>query len=283
MTLASVLIRTCRTRTGAAGLLLLVAMSITAAAAIAFGSDPLDQNLRNRLVAPGVGHLLGTDQLGRDLLVRISYAFRASLGVAVSVALISGVMGAAIGLISGYLGGRPDAVVQRAIDALMALPLLVMALAVVAAAGPSPFGVTVALSLAFLPLSVRVARASALTLRSAGYVESARAMGASTTEVIRRHLLPNAAGPWVVILAAQAGGALLAEASLSFLGVGAHGAGSLGSMLGRDAQVYMHSSPWLVIWPGAALAILTMAFNLLGDGLTSALTPYRGGVVRQSR
>jgi peptide/nickel transport system permease protein len=269
--LAETVRRAAATPSGAAGGLTLLALALTALVAAMAGPDPLAQDLSSKFAAPGPGHILGTDYLGRDILARVGEALRGSLGVAFAVALISGAAGGLIGLASGYAGGWADMVAQRLVDALMALPVIVLALAIVASTGPSKVGVLAALSVAFMPMAVRVTRASALSLRSAGYAEAARAMGARPWAVLFNHVLPNAAGPWVVVLSAQVGGALLAEASLSFLGAGARGAGSLGAMLGREAQVYMHSSPWMVVWPGLALAGATMAANLIGDAVAGTV------------
>jgi peptide/nickel transport system permease protein len=211
--------------------------------------------------------MLGTDHLGRDLAARLAAAMRGSLAMAGLAALISGAAGGVIGLASGYAGGWVDMAVQRATDGVMALPLIVLALAVVAATGPSKTGIVAALSVAFIPLTARVARASALTLRTAAYVDAARATGATGRHTVMKHVIPGAAGPWAVVVAAQAGGALLAEASLSFLGLAPAGTLSLGGMLGREAQVYMHSSPWIIVWPGLALVLATLSANLIGEGL----------------
>lgn len=255
---------------GTGGALLLAALIATGVAAVAAGPDPAAQELGAKFTGPGPGHLLGTDHLGRDVLARVGSALLGSLGVAFAVAVVSGAAGGLTGLASGYAGGWADMALQRVIDALMALPVVVLALAVVAATGPNRTGLIVALSLAFTPLVVRVARASALTLRGAGYAEASRAMGARPAAVVMRHVLPNAIAPWAVVVSSQVGAALMAEASLSFLGVGARGAGSLGSMLGREAQVYMHSAPWTVIWPGLALALAALAANLIGDAAAEA-------------
>jgi peptide/nickel transport system permease protein len=252
---------------GTVGLLLLAALVATGVAVIAAGPDPAAQELGSRFAGPGPGRLLGTDHLGRDVLARVGTALVGSLGVAFAVALVSGVAGGLTGLASGYAGGWADMALQRLIDALMALPVVVLAMAVVAVTGPERTGLTVALSIAFTPLVVRVARASALTLREAGYAEASRAMGARPGAVVLRHVLPNAVAPWAVVVSSQVGAALMAEASLSFLGLGARGAGSLGSMLGREAQVYMQSAPWTVIWPGLALALAALAANLIGDAV----------------
>ena len=177
-------------------------------------------DLENSLSGPSRAHPMGADQLGRDVLARVSEGLRGSLMVGATAAAISGIAGGILGLASGFWRGWPDLLLQRLIDALMAVPLLVLALAVIAATGPTRTGVIIALSVAFTPLIVRLARSSALTLRESGYVEASWASGASTWHIVSRHLAPNAFGPWAVVVSTQVGGAVLAEASLSFLGAG---------------------------------------------------------------
>ncbi len=230
-------------------------------------------DLENSLNGPSWSHPMGVDQLGRDLFARVSEGLRGSLMVGASVAAISGIAGGILGLASGFWRGWPDMLLQRLTDALMAVPLLVLALAVIAATGPTRTGVIVALSVAFTPLILRVARSSALTLREAGYVEASWASGASTLHIVSRHLAPNAFGPWAVVVSTQVGGAVLAEASLSFLGAGPGGSASLGSLLGGEAQTYAFAAPWLIIWPGIVLAAVSIAAILIGDGLAESASP----------
>ena len=230
-------------------------------------------DLENSLSGPSWSHPMGVDQLGRDLFARVSEGLRGSVMVGASVAAISGIAGGILGLASGFRRGWPDLLLQRLTDALMAVPLLVLALAVIAATGPTRTGVIVALSVAFTPLIVRVARSSALTLREAGYVEASWASGASAWHIVSRHLAPNAFGPWAVVVSTQVGGAVLAEASLSFLGAGPGGSASLGSLLGGEAQTYAFAAPWLIIWPGIVLAAVSIAAILIGDGLAESASP----------
>ena len=230
-------------------------------------------DLENSLSGPSWSHPMGVDLLGRDLLARVSDGLRGSLMVGASVAAISGIAGGILGLASGFWRGWPDMLLQRLIDALMAVPLLVLALAVIAATGPTRTGVVIALSVAFTPLVVRVARSSALTLRETGYVEAAWASGASAWHIVTRHLAPNAFGPWAVVVSTQVGGAVLAEASLSYLGAGPGGSASLGSLLGGEAQTYAFAAPWLIIWPGIVLASASIAAILIGDGLAESASP----------
>ena len=230
-------------------------------------------DLENSLSGPSRSHPMGADQLGRDVLARVSEGLRGSLMVGATAAAISGIAGGILGLASGFWRGWPDLLLQRLIDALMAVPLLVLALAVIAATGPTRTGVIIALSVAFTPLIVRVARSSALTLRESGYVEASWASGASTWHIVSRHLAPNAFGPWAVVVSTQVGGAVLAEASLSFLGAGPGGSASLGSLLGGEAQTYAFAAPWLIIWPGIVLAAVSIAAILIGDGLAQSASP----------
>ena len=230
-------------------------------------------DLENSLSGPSRSHPMGADQLGRDVLARVSEGLRGSLMVGATAAAISGIAGGILGLASGFWRGWPDLLLQRLIDALMAVPLLVLALAVIAATGPTRTGVVIALSVAFTPLIVRVARSSALTLRESGYVEASWASGASTWHIVSRHLAPNAFGPWAVVVSTQVGGAVLAEASLSFLGAGPGGSASLGSLLGGEAQTYAFAAPWLIIWPGIVLAAVSIAAILIGDGLAQSVSP----------
>ncbi len=270
MRLAARMAASTPTRAGAAlTLVLLVLMVVGPIGNETFGRGDLE----NSLSGPSWSHPMGVDQLGRDLFARVSEGLRGSLMVGASVAAISGIAGGLLGLASGFWRGWPDLLLQRLTDALMAVPLLVLALAVIAATGPTRAGVIVALSVAFTPLIVRVARSSALTLREAGYVEASWASGASTWHIVWRHLAPNAFGPWAVVVSTQVGGAVLAEASLSFLGAGPGGSASLGSLLGGEAQTYAFAAPWLIIWPGIVLAAVSIAAILIGDGLAESVSP----------
>ena len=269
-----------RSRTGLAGALLLLGLAAAAFIGPPFLDAPLAQNLDERYVGFSVDHPMGTDQFGRDMFSRVASATRGSIAVGVAVAAFAGVLGGLIGLFSGYAGGRTDMLVQRAVDAVMSLPLVVLALAIVVATPASRWGIIVALSIGFAPLAVRVTRSSALSLRASGYAEAARAMGASDVAIVVRHVMPNAAGPWLIIIGAQLGAAVLAESSLSFLGFGAPSTQpSLGLLIGGDAQTFIHRAPWMVLWPGAAITTLVLGVNLLSDALADALRgPVTAGV-----
>lgn len=257
-------------RTGWVGLALAAAMVVIAVLVPVIGPDPDRQQLMRILESPGASQFMGTDQLGRDQFSRVAMGVRNSLSTVLVVLAVSGIGGGMIGLFSGYRGGSADLLIQRGVDAVMAMPLLVVALALVAAAGASFWSVTLAIGVAFAPLSVRVARSSAVSLRDAEYVAAARINGASTTRILLRHLVPNAAGPWAIVAASQAAAAVLVEAALSFLGV-APGRITLGGLLGGDAQTYMYGASWLIIWPGVALALLAFAVNLVGEWIADSV------------
>lgn len=251
-------------RPGAIGLTLGVLIAVIAVLVPEIGPDPDGQQLNRILESPSSSQLMGTDQLGRDQFSRIALGARNSLFTVLVVFVVSGIGGGIVGLYSGYRGGTLDLLLQRGVDAVMALPLVVLVLAVVAAAGASFWSVTLAIGVAFAPLSIRVARSSAASLRSSEYIAAARVNGASTFRIVFRHLVPNAAGPWAIVAASQAAAAVLVEAALAFLGV-APGRITLGGLLGGDAQTYMYGASWLIIWPGITLALLALSVNLLGE------------------
>lgn len=263
-------------RIGIAGALLALFITGIAVLVPEIGPDPASQQLTQILESPGSSQLMGTDQLGRDQFSRVAAGARNSILTVLVVLAVSGIGGGVIGLLSGYLGGTFDLLVQRIVDALMAIPLVVLALAVVAASGGSFWSVTLAIGIAFSPLSVRVARSSAVTLRSSDYISAARITGASTPRIVIRHLAPNAAGPWAIIAASQAGAAVLTAAALAFLGI-APGRITLGGLLGGDAQTYIHGASWLIIWPGITLALLALAVNLLGEWVAEFVSQRPSG------
>ena len=273
MTFANMARRTAASNSARAGLTLMLVLLVLMLLGPLGKETSGRGDLENSLSGPSRSHPMGADQLGRDVLARVSEGLRGSLMVGATAAAISGIAGGILGLASGFWRGWPDLLLQRLIDALMAVPLLVLALAVIAATGPTRTGVIIALSVAFTPLIVRLARSSALTLRESGYVEASWASGASTWHIVSRHLAPNAFGPWAVVVSTQVGGAVLAEASLSFLGAGPGGSASLGSLLGGEAQTYAFAAPWLIIWPGIVLAAVSIAAILIGDGLAQSVSP----------
>jgi peptide/nickel transport system permease protein len=235
--------------------------------------DPLEMHSDALFHAPGGGFVLGTDDFGRDVLSRIIWGARVSLPVAVFAIALGHGIGVAIGLVSGARGGQVDLLVQRVIDAMLAFPVLVLALAIVAAAGPSLVNVVLAIASVEVPRSARVIRTTALAVRDADFVQSARTLGASDTRVMLRHILPNCVPTLLVISTASLGQAIIVEASLSFLGLGIPPPQpSWGSMLAA-AQSFSTRAPWMIIFPGLTISLAVYAFSILGDALRDALDP----------
>jgi peptide/nickel transport system permease protein len=221
---------------------------------------------------------MGSDHLGRDIYSRIVHGARVSLIVGISSTILGSVLGGIIGLLSAYIGGRTDLITQRALDILQGLPLLVLALVMSASLGPSIQNVIIAISIPIIPRAARVVRASVLSIREFVYVESARALGVGHARVAFRHILPNTFGPFIVLVTAQLGGAILVEAALSFLGLGVpEPYPSWGRMLSIAAAEYAHKAPWLVIYPGLAISLAVFGTNLLGDALRDTLDPRLRG------
>ena len=236
--------------------------------------DPLSTNAALSLAHPGAQHWLGCDFMGRDMYSRIIHGSRISLAVGLGAMGIGITCGVFIGLTSGYLGGWVDLAVQRLIDILQSLPLLVMALLVTASLGPSLRNTIVAISIALIPSSARVVRSSTLSLREQPFVEAARATGMSEMRIAIRHVLPNTLAPLIVLGTAQLGNVILIEAALSFLGLGVpEPHPSWGRMLSESAAEYVRTAPWLVIFPGLAISLIVFGSNLLGDAVRDLLDP----------
>ncbi len=264
---------------GAAGAALMAIMVLAALGADLISThDPTRTNAAETLAPPGREFWLGTDHLGRDIWSRIVYGARVSLVVGLVSTVLSGIVGGLVGLLSGYVGGRTDLVIQRLMDILQGLPLLVLALVMAAALGPSIPNVTVAISVPIIPRVARVIRASTLTLRELGYVEAAQALGARHLRIAFRHIFPHTLAPLIVLATAQLGSAILVEASLSFLGLGVpEPFPSWGRMLAVAAAEYAQKAPWVVIFPGVAISLSVFGANLLGDALRDTLDPRLRG------
>ena len=231
------------------------------------------RNIRARFAPPTAAHLLGTDNFGRDTLTRILYGARISLRVAVVAVGIAASIGVLLGSIAGYFGGTLDQVIMRIVDVFLAFPPILLALLLVAAIGSSVFSVTVALGLIYWTAYARVIRSSILALKEEDFVEANRALGANWPRILFRHVLPNAIGPIIVVASVGMGSAVTAEAALSFLGMGVQPpTPSWGSILNTGLQ-FLRQTPYLATFPGAAIMITVLGFNLLGDGLRDALDP----------
>jgi peptide/nickel transport system permease protein len=257
---------------GAAILLVFVFAAIFADALTSY--DPIRTNSLITLAVPSDAHLLGTDQMGRDIYSRIIYGARISLAVGLGSTALGSFFGIFLGLTSGYLGGWVDLIIQRIVDVLQAVPLLVLALVMAAALGPALDNTIVAIAIPLIPYTARVVRSNTLTLREQPFVEAARAVGMSEFRIAVRHILPNTLAPLIVIATAQLGAAILTEASLSFLGLGVpEPHPSWGRMLSESAAEYVRTAPWLVIFPGAAISLAVFGTNLFGDALRDILDP----------
>jgi len=235
--------------------------------------DPLATSFALVRKAPGSTHWFGTDEVGRDLLSRVIWGGRASLAAGViSVAIAIGV-GVPLGMLAGYAGGWLDAVVSRITDAMLAVPFLILAIALAAFLGPSLSNAMIAIGITGTPIFVRLTRGQVMNVRAEEYVEAARAVGNSPARILLRHILPNILPPIIVQATLAIAAAIIAEASLSFLGLGQQPpAPSWGSML-NTAQRFLTQAPWMALFPGLAIFQTVLAFNLLGDGLRDALDP----------
>jgi peptide/nickel transport system permease protein len=236
--------------------------------------DPLSTNAKLSLAAPSGAHWLGDDFMGRDVYSRIVYGARISLAVGLGSTALGCAFGVLLGLASGYIGGWVDLAVQRLVDILQGLPLLVLALVMAASLGPSLHNTIIAIAVPLIPYVARVIRANTLALRELPFVEAARATGMTETRIALRHVLPNTLAPLIVLATAQLGAAILTEASLSFLGLGVpEPHPSWGRMLSESAAEYVRTAPWLVIFPGLAISLVVFGSNLLGDALRDYLDP----------
>ena len=264
---------------GAAGAALMLVMVLTAVFADVLAThDPIATDAAGTLARPSAEHWLGSDHLGRDTYSRIVHGTRVSLIVGVFSTLIGSFFGGVIGLLSGYYGGRTDLTIQRLLDILQGLPLLVLALVMAAALGPSLPNVILAISIPILPRAARVIRSSVLSIREMQYVEAARALGIGHLRIAFRHVMPNTMGPFIVLMTAQLGSAILVEATLSFLGMGVpEPYPSWGRMLSVSAAEYAQKAPYLVLFPGIAISLAVFGSNLLGDALRDTLDPRLRG------
>ena len=238
-----------------------------------YDTKVVGMNMAERLQTPSAKHWFGTDGYGRDVFARIIHGSRLSLSLSILSMLIAVAVGSMIGAISGYFGGRVDDVLMRLMDMLLAIPPMLMSISIVAALGRSMANLMLALALAYMPVFARVIRSSILSVKDQEFVEAARACGTSDARIILRHIIPNAVGPIIVQATLAMGSSILTISSLSFMGMGIQPPQpEWGTMLyeGRDL---IRTSPYLVIFPGAAIAVSVLSLNLLGDGLRDALDP----------
>ena len=260
---------------GFAGAAIIVLMALAALLANWVAPyHPLDIDYASMLQAPGASHWLGTDTFGRDVLSRLLYGSRTALWVGFCSSFAGTSLGAIIGVSCAYFGGRIDLFMQRAMDILLSFPLIILALTVVAVLGAGLWNVILAISIPMIPRAALVVRSSALALRQMLFVEAALTLGSSHARIIFRHMLPNVMAPFLIMLTAFLGQAILLEASLSFLGLGvAEPTPAWGLMLRGAAVEFAERAPWMALFPGLAISLAVFAFNVFGDSLRDALDP----------
>jgi peptide/nickel transport system permease protein len=260
---------------GTAGAVVILLMILTAVLAdIIAPYDAYEINQSLQFKPPNLAHWFGTDEFGRDVFTRMIYGARIALLIGFAASFFGATAGAVVGGISAYVGGKTDLVLQRLMDIMLAFPLLVLALAIVAVLGRSIPNLIVAIAIPIIPRTARIVRSGALAVKEHVYVEAARAVGSAHLRVMWRHIMPNIMAPFLIILTAQLGSAILTEASLSFLGLGtAEPTPSWGLMLSGGAPMYAEKAPWLAIFPGLAISLAVFGFNLLGDSLRDTLDP----------
>ena len=263
-----------RRRSAMAGLAVVIGFIVLAlAAAWIAPQDPIATNWGAIRKAPSAAHWFGTDEIGRDVFSRVVWGTQASLLAGMVSVSISLLLGIPVGLLAGFVGGPLDMLISRLTDAFLACPFLILAIALAAFLGPSLTNAMIAIGVSATPIFVRLTRAQVLNVKVEDYIEAARALGNPPWRIALRHVLPNAIAPLVVQATLAIAAAVIAEASLSFLGLGQQPpAPSWGSML-NTAKNYIDNAPWMAVWPGAAIFLLVLAFNLLGDGLRDALDP----------
>jgi peptide/nickel transport system permease protein len=264
---------------GAAGGLVILGLLVVAALADTLAPyDAYQANYALQFARPSVEHWFGTDEFGRDLMSRIIYGARIALFVGFTASFIGCTIGGLLGVTSAYVGGRVDLLLERLMDILLAFPQLILALAIASILGPSVPNVMIAIAIPIIPRAARVVRATTLAVKENVYVEAVSALGAHQPRIVLRHIVPNVVAPYIIILTAQLGGAILAEAALSYLGLGAaEPTPSWGLMLSGSALSYAEKAPWIPIFPGIAISLGVFGFNLFGDSLRDALDPKLRG------
>ncbi|SDM18962.1 nickel transporter permease [Sediminibacillus halophilus] len=266
--------RLIRSKTSFIGLLIILLLLVVAAMApVVATHDPTDQQLLDRYLAPSGDHWLGTDELGRDIYSRIVYGTRISIQIGLIAVGISAVIGILLGGIAGYFGRWIDQIIMRVIDILMAFPSILLAIALVAVLGASLTNAMIAIGIVGVPQFARIVRSTVLSVKETEYIEAARAIGAKNNRILFQHVLPNCLAPIIVQATLSIGTAILDAAGLSFLGLGAQPPSpEWGAML-SDGRAALQTAPWVVAFPGLAIFLVVLGFNLFGDGLRDALDP----------
>lgn len=235
--------------------------------------SPYERDIRNRLADPSWAHIMGTDELGRDTFSRVIYGARVSLSVGLVAVGIATLVGAPLGLLAGYHGGRSDALIMRLMDAVISFPEIVLAITILAILGPSVFNAMIAIGIVYIPIFARTVRAPTIAQTNKEYVEAASSLGASPARVLFRHIAPNTLSILIVRMSTSFSYAILAEASLSFLGLSASPPTATWGRMLKEGQSVMQQAPWVAVFPGLAIAVAVLGFNLLGDGLRDAFDP----------
>lgn len=254
-------------------LVILVLLALFADVIADYDTVVIKQNLANRLKGPSAEHWLGTDEFGRDIFARLVHGARVSLKVGIIAVGISIILGGILGALAGFYGGKIDNIIMRVMDVFLAVPSILLAIAIVSALGPSILNLMVAISISSVPSYARIVRASVLSIRDQEFVEAARAIGANNARIIFRHIIPNSLAPVIVQGTLGVASAILSTAGLSFIGLGIQPpAPEWGSMLSGGRQ-YLRYAWWVTTFPGVAIMITILSLNLLGDGLRDALDP----------
>jgi peptide/nickel transport system permease protein len=261
---------------GAAIILVMLAAAVLARPLAPY--DPYLADYSAQFARPSAEHWFGTDEFGRDVLTRILYGAQIALFVGFTASLAGCTLGGLLGAVSAFLGGKVDLLLERLMDVLLAFPQLILALAVASILGPAVQNVVIAVAIPIIPRAARVVRATALSVKENVYVEAVSALGASRRRVVFQHILPNVVAPYIIMVTAQLAGAILAEAALSYLGLGAaEPTPSWGLMLSGSASAYAEKAPWIGLFPGMAISLAVFGFNLFGDSLRDALDPKLRG------
>jgi len=259
---------------GAAGAVIFIIFALVAIfAPLIAPYSPTRTDIPGMLAAPSLTHLFGTDELGRDILTRILYGAQMSMLVGVCATIVGTTVGAAIGIFSGFVGGRVDLITQRVMDIIMSFPQLILAIALMAVLGPSITNVIIAIALPSIPRANRVVRSVALSVKEFQYIEAAKAVGAGNMRIMIRHVLPNCMASYLIVATAMLGSAIMIEASLSFLGLGVPPPDPSWGRSLSHAMGYYNRAPWLAIFPGVAISLMVFAANMLGDALRDIWDP----------
>jgi peptide/nickel transport system permease protein len=275
-TVAEAVVKFVRTKPlGAAGALIILGMMVVAALAELLAPyDAYEADYALQFARPSAQHWFGTDEFGRDLMSRIMYGARIALFVGFTASFMGCTIGGLLGVISAYLGGKVDLLLERLMDILLAFPQLILALAIASILGPAVQNVVIAISVPIIPRAARVVRSTALSVKEHVYIEAVSALGAPRWRIVLLHIVPNVVAPYIIMLTAQLGGAILAEAALSYLGLGAaEPTPSWGLMLSGSALSYAEKAPWIPLFPGIAISLGVFGFSLFGDSLRDALDP----------